>query len=390
MRSKGKFFAGVSRLARKLAGDETGSPAVEFALVFPIFIAARHAPGGIDLPRQGVLRIGGGRGGEGRSDQSDRDPDGGAVPDRGLQPADSALQLRAGDRRARTAADRDDQPQLHAAAVQLQRDRREHAAGRRRRQRRRLGDRHAAGGHVSVAGLRGAARPQLRQHGQWQDADDVAPGVPDRAAVMIRHLGLLRRSGRAFLADAGGLAAIELALILPFAAMLMSLVVYGGQAYWVQRKVTLAATTVANIFAQANNTNASTISAAELNQILAYPNLILYPYNATGVAVEVSQLQVTVNANGTATGTVCGSWANANGTPRPTNQQLSVDPSIAAAFSGTANNDSPNCNSPANYVVLGEVQYPFQPTGLYFAVSTMTLHDSIIMIPRVASPIPVQ
>src|SRR5271156_4815729 len=38
MRSKGKFFAGVSRLARKLAGDEAGSPAVEFALVSPIFI----------------------------------------------------------------------------------------------------------------------------------------------------------------------------------------------------------------------------------------------------------------------------------------------------------------------------------------------------------------
>ena len=34
----GKFFAGVSRSARKLAGDESGSPAVEFALVFPIFI----------------------------------------------------------------------------------------------------------------------------------------------------------------------------------------------------------------------------------------------------------------------------------------------------------------------------------------------------------------
>jgi Flp pilus assembly protein TadG len=38
MNSVGKFFAGVSRLARKLAGDEAGSPAVEFALVFPIFI----------------------------------------------------------------------------------------------------------------------------------------------------------------------------------------------------------------------------------------------------------------------------------------------------------------------------------------------------------------
>ena len=214
--------------------------------------------------------------------------------------------------------------------------------------------------------------------------------------MTIRRLKLLRRCGRAFLADARGLAAIELALILPFAAMLMSLVVFGGQAYWVQRKVTLAATTVANIFAQANNTNASTITAAELNQILAYPELILYPYNATAVAVEVSQLLVTANANGTATGTVCGSWANANGTPRATGQQLSVDPSIASAFSGSGTNNNPACGGiaantvPTNYVVLGEVQYPFQPTGLYFAVGAMTLHDSIIMIPRVASPITVQ
>ena len=78
--------------------------------------------------------------------------------------------------------------------------------------------------------------------------------------------------------------------------MLMSLVVFGGQAYGVQRKVTLAATTVANIFAQANNTNASTITAAELNQILAYPNLILYPYDGSSAAVVVSQLLVTVNS----------------------------------------------------------------------------------------------
>jgi Flp pilus assembly protein TadG len=208
---------------------------------------------------------------------------------------------------------------------------------------------------------------------------------------MIRRLAFPRLSGRAFFADARGLAAVELALILPFAAMLMSLVVYGGQLYWVQRKVTLAATTVANIFAQANNINTSTITASELNQILEYPTLILYPYDATAVAVEVSQLLVTANANGTATGTVCGSWANSNGTPRTTGQQLSVDPSIVSAFAASNGNNSPSCGTAnANYVVLGEVQYPFQPTGLYFAVGTMTLHASIIMIPRVASPITVQ
>jgi Flp pilus assembly protein TadG len=197
---------------------------------------------------------------------------------------------------------------------------------------------------------------------------------------------------RAFLADAKGLAAVELAMILPLACMLMSLVVYGGQAYGVQRRVTLGATTVANIFAQANNTNASTITAAELNQILAYPNLILYPYNGSTAAVVVSQLQVTVSGNGTATGTVgtcpitgnssapC-SWANANGTPLPVGTQLSIDPAIASAFAP---------GSSKNYVILGEVQYPFQPTGIYFSVGSMTLHDSIYMIPRVASPITVQ
>jgi Flp pilus assembly protein TadG len=210
----------------------------------------------------------------------------------------------------------------------------------------------------------------------------------------IRIPRLPRRS-RVFLPDAKGVAAIETALILPIALMLMSLVVFGGQAYSVQRKVTLSATTVANIFAQANNVNTSTITAAELNQILAYPNLILYPYNGSTAVVVVSQLLVTTS-NGTATGTVCGSWANANGTPRTTGQQISLDPSIASAFSGSSVNNNPACGGvaantvPTDYVVLGEVSYPFQATGIWFSVGTITLHDSIIMIPRVATPITVQ
>ena len=188
------------------------------------------------------------------------------------------------------------------------------------------------------------------------------------------------RLGRALLADIEGLAAIEMALILPIAVMLMSLIVYGGQAYTVQRKVTLGATTVANLIAQGNNNGSATITSAELTQILSYPALILYPYDGSGVQVEAAQLLVTVNANGTATGTVVSSWANANGTALPIGQQMSVDPSIAAAFSGSG----------SNYVILGEVQYPFQPTGLYFAVGPIILHDSIMMIPRTAAQITVQ
>ncbi len=212
---------------------------------------------------------------------------------------------------------------------------------------------------------------------------------------IIRIARLAHRRAHAFPVDAGGLAAVELALILPLMLMVMSLVVFGGQAYTVQRKVTLAATTLANIFAQANNNNASTITAAELNQILAYPDLILYPYDGSTAAVVVSQLLVTVSGT-TATGTVCGSWANSNGTPRVTGQEISIDPSIASAFSSSGTNNNPACASipantvPTNYVVLGEVSYPFQPAGIYFSVGAMNLHDSIIMIPRVASPITVE
>jgi Flp pilus assembly protein TadG len=200
------------------------------------------------------------------------------------------------------------------------------------------------------------------------------------------RISRLHRGSPAFLADAKGLAAVELALILPIALMLMSLVVYAGQAFSVQRRVTLAATTVANIFAQANNVNTSTITVAELNQILAYPNLILFPYTGSTASVVVSQVQVVLNPDGTATGTVCGSWANANGTARTTGQQIPVDPSISASFSSPGSNN--NCDTTnLNYIVLGEVSYPFQPTGIYFSVSPIALHDSIIMIPRVASPI---
>jgi Flp pilus assembly protein TadG len=39
MRSLGKFVGHICGLGRKLGGDDAGSPAVEFALVFPIFIA---------------------------------------------------------------------------------------------------------------------------------------------------------------------------------------------------------------------------------------------------------------------------------------------------------------------------------------------------------------
>jgi len=160
----------------------------------------------------------------------------------------------------------------------------------------------------------------------------------------------------------------------------------------VQRKVSLGAATVANLVAQANNTVPATLTQAEMSQILAYPDLILYPYDPTqAVEVVASQLKVTVTlVNGvatTTTTTVAGYWANANAVTAkatPTcGQQVTIDPNIVSALTaGVSTSGTYNY-----YVIQGTVLLPGQPSynqygSLYGSAAQITLHDSELMIPR--------
>ena len=96
MDSVGAFFAGMSRSARKLAGDEAGSPAVEFALVFPIFIGvvlATLQAGSIFLAKA-FFESGAETAARVVLTNQTVVADGSAVQNRNLQSADRALQLR--------------------------------------------------------------------------------------------------------------------------------------------------------------------------------------------------------------------------------------------------------------------------------------------------------
>ncbi len=186
-----------------------------------------------------------------------------------------------------------------------------------------------------------------------------------------------RDRARQYAQDASGVAAVEFSLILPVALLMMALVVYGGQAFRIQRKVELSAATVANLVAQGNNTNVASVTSAEMTQILAYPNLILYPNDASAIQVVVSELAIS-SVSGVVSGTVVGSWANANATVRPCNQQVPINSNIVAAFTGGASAYTNN----SGYVILSEIVYPFNPYDLYGSVGPLTLHNSILMIPR--------
>ena len=156
------FFAGMSCSARKLAGDEAGSPAVEFALVFPIFIGvvlATLQAGSIFLAKAFF---------ESGAEAAAR-----VVLTNQTTGTMTAAQFKTEICNQLTALFNCGQVTVELEPVpagtttisamlptfELGRKRRRHTDSRCRRQCRRGRHRHAARGHVSVARLRRPARP---------------------------------------------------------------------------------------------------------------------------------------------------------------------------------------------------------------------------------------
>jgi len=84
-------------------------------------------------------------------------------------------------------------------------------------------------------------------------------------AIDLRRL-FRKLTGR-FQRSEEGIAAVEGALLLPVAIAVMGLVVYGGEGLAIQRKVTLASRTLADLVGQATvSTTANAAGQAAINQ----------------------------------------------------------------------------------------------------------------------------
>lgn len=201
--------------------------------------------------------------------------------------------------------------------------------------------------------------------------------MPSRSASFIPRLA---DSLRRFRRDADGLAAIEAALMLPIALALLGLITLGGQGFEIQRKVTLASRTITDLVCQSplpttgTNSSAATLNQSTLDYYLSLSALILYPNASSAVTAQISELQLATNGAPTATVVWSEPWP-AGTAARPIGQVVAVDPSIAAAGS--------------SYLILGEVQYAFQPLGVSQTVSATKLSDSMMMSPRAAAQVTV-
>ena len=167
-----------------------------------------------------------------------------------------------------------------------------------------------------------------------------------------------------FTRDRRGVSAVEFAFIAPVMIGLYLGCAEISEGVAADRKVSLIAAALANLSAQV-----TTISTAEMTNILDASSAIVAPYSTTNLKMTLSCIKID------ATGVAKVQWsATRNGTARSAGSVYSFTSSnTALAVKGT-------------WLLLGEVSYAYTPTVGYTITGTLTLSDKMYMSPRITAP----
>ena len=156
--------------------------------------------------------------------------------------------------------------------------------------------------------------------------------------------------------------AVEFAMVLPLLITFYLGGVEVSQGVAVDRKVTLAARSAADLVAQATS-----VTDTDLNDILNATTSVVAPWPSTNLKVIVSQVKIDAQGNATI------DWSKAtNTTGRPTNQAVTVPTALKIANT---------------YLIWGEVQYDYKPVIGYVITGTLPLKDQIYMRPRLSDSV---
>ena len=182
-----------------------------------------------------------------------------------------------------------------------------------------------------------------------------------RGDVLKKWRKMLNSS--AFAKNKDGIAAVEFALVVPIAVVLLIGGVDYSDAISIQRKITLADRTVTDLVTQYTNIDTTTLA---LN--LAASASIVAPYSSANLVMTVTE--VTTDAAGLATV----KWSQSyNGTKRAIGSTLMLP--LASI--------QPNAT-----LIFGETSYTDNPAIGYAMTGTINLHDSSVMSPRLVTLIP--
>ena len=167
----------------------------------------------------------------------------------------------------------------------------------------------------------------------------------------------LRRWARDIADDTTGVSAVEFALVLP----LMLTLFLGGaevaQAISASRKVTLVSRTVADLASQY-----STISEANMTNLLNASAAVISPFSSSALSVTVSQVKIDANGNASI------DWSKTrNGTVRSGSVTLPEALKV-----------------PNTWLIWSEADYSYTPAIGYVMTGTLQLRDQMYMRPRLS------
>jgi Flp pilus assembly protein TadG len=173
-------------------------------------------------------------------------------------------------------------------------------------------------------------------------------------------IGWLSRFAR----DRRGVSAVEFAFIAPVMIGLYLGCSEISDGVAADRKVSLISDALANLSAQV-----TTISSADMTNILDASGAIISPFSATNLTMTVSCLKIG------STGVAKVQWsATRNGTAR----------SAGSTYSFSSSNTA--LAVPNSWLLLAEVSYAYTPTVGYTITGTLNLTDKMFMSPRITAP----
>ena len=169
----------------------------------------------------------------------------------------------------------------------------------------------------------------------------------------------LPRLATRFAGDRRGVSAVEFALLAPIMVALYLGLVEISDGIGADRKVSLTASTLANLTAQY-----TTLTTSDMGNILNASSAIIAPYSAAKLSLTVSCLNIDANKNVTVKWSVAQNGAARSGT-------LSIPTDLQVANS---------------QLILAEASYAYTPTIGYTISGTLNLSDRMYMGPRITAP----
>ena len=173
---------------------------------------------------------------------------------------------------------------------------------------------------------------------------------------MLRKIGQFRKAR-------SGLAAVEFALIAPVMVTLLLGTVEICNALECHQKVTMLASTGADLVAQTTS-----VSSSDMNNIFSAVNAIIYPFSTGDTKIVISSIVSDGNGGGTV------AWSKAeNTTARTTDEAVTVPDGLMS---------KDECGKDECSVILAEVTYEYtSPIGSFF-IGQVPMSDTFYTRPR--------